>query len=141
MTFAAVDIIRAKRDGQVLSDAQIDWVVDAYTKGVVADEQMAALAMAILLNGMTAAEIARWTAAMIASGERLDLSAVPRPTGGKPPPGGVGNKITLPLTPLVAACGAAVPQLSGRGLGHTGGTLDKLETIAGWQAPMSHAAL
>jgi thymidine phosphorylase len=136
--FAAVDVIRAKRDGHTLSDAQIDWVVDAYTKGVVADEQMSALAMAILLRGMTPAEIARWTAAMIASGERLDLSAVTRPTVDKHSTGGVGDKITLPLTPLVAACGAAVPQLSGRGLGHTGGTLDKLESIPGWRAGLSN---
>jgi thymidine phosphorylase len=138
VTFAAVDIIRTKRDGGTLSDAQIDWVVDAYTKGVVADEQMSALAMAILLRGMTAAEIARWTAAMIASGERLDLSSVRRPTADKHSTGGVGDKITLPLTPLVAACGAAVPQLSGRGLGHTGGTLDKLESIPGWRASLSN---
>ncbi|MET0423151.1 MAG: thymidine phosphorylase [Actinoplanes sp.] len=138
--FAAVDVIRAKRDGHRLSDAQIDWVVDAYTRGVVADEQMSALAMAILLRGMTPAEIARWTAAMIASGERLDLSSVTRPTADKHSTGGVGDKITLPLTPLVAACGAAVPQLSGRGLGHTGGTLDKLESIAGWQASISNEA-
>ncbi|MGK5679275.1 thymidine phosphorylase [Actinoplanes sp. URMC 104] len=136
--FAAVDVIRAKRDGHALSDAQIDWVVDAYTRGVVADEQMSALAMAILLRGMTPAEIARWTAAMIASGERLDLSAVTRPTADKHSTGGVGDKITLPLTPLVAACGAAVPQLSGRGLGHTGGTLDKLESIPGWRATLSN---
>jgi thymidine phosphorylase len=136
--FAAVDVIRAKRDGQALSDAQIDWVVDAYTRGVVADEQMSALAMAVLLRGMTPAEIARWTAAMIASGERLDLSAVSRPTVDKHSTGGVGDKITLPLTPLVAACGAAVPQLSGRGLGHTGGTLDKLESIPGWRATLSN---
>ncbi|MEU8393469.1 thymidine phosphorylase [Micromonospora sp. NPDC048842] len=136
--FAAVDVIRVKRDGGVLSDAQIDWVVDAYTRGVVADEQMSALAMAILLNGMTGPEIARWTAAMIASGERLDLSAVRRPTVDKHSTGGVGDKITLPLTPLVAACGAAVPQLSGRGLGHTGGTLDKLESIPGWRAAVSN---
>ncbi|WP_433315850.1 thymidine phosphorylase [Micromonospora sp. CA-269861] len=136
--FAAVDVIRLKRDGGVLSDAQIDWVVDAYTRGVVADEQMSALAMAILLNGMTGPEIARWTAAMIASGERLDLSAVRRPTVDKHSTGGVGDKITLPLTPLVAACGAAVPQLSGRGLGHTGGTLDKLESIPGWRATVSN---
>ncbi|MFG1603065.1 thymidine phosphorylase [Actinoplanes sp. NPDC049265] len=139
MTFAAVDVIRAKRDGQVLSDAQIDWVVDAYTRGTVADEQMAALAMAILLRGMTPAEIARWTAAMIASGERMDLSGVGRPTADKHSTGGVGDKITLPLTPLVAACGAAVPQLSGRGLGHTGGTLDKLESIPGWRASLTGA--
>ncbi|MFD6757216.1 thymidine phosphorylase [Micromonospora gifhornensis] len=136
--FAAVDVIRVKRDGGVLSDSQIDWVVDAYTRGVVADEQMSALAMAILLNGMTAPEIARWTAAMIASGERLDLSSVARPTVDKHSTGGVGDKITLPLTPLVAACGAAVPQLSGRGLGHTGGTLDKLESIPGWRAALSN---
>ncbi|MGC4819494.1 thymidine phosphorylase [Micromonospora sp. DT63] len=136
--FAAVDVIRVKRDGGVLSDAQIDWVLDAYTRGAVADEQMSALAMAILLNGMTGPEIARWTAAMIASGERLDLSAVRRPTVDKHSTGGVGDKITLPLTPLVAACGAAVPQLSGRGLGHTGGTLDKLESIPGWRASLSN---
>jgi thymidine phosphorylase len=136
--FAAVDVIVAKRDGHVLTDAQIDWVVDAYTRGVVADEQMSALAMAILLRGMTPAEIARWTAAMIASGERLDLSGVGRPTADKHSTGGVGDKITLPLTPLVAACGAAVPQLSGRGLGHTGGTLDKLESIPGWRANLTN---
>ncbi|MEU7926225.1 thymidine phosphorylase [Micromonospora sp. NPDC049107] len=138
MSFAAVDVIRVKRDGGVLSDAQIDWVMDAYTRGIVADEQMSALAMAILLNGMTGPEIARWTAAMIASGERLDLSAVRRPTVDKHSTGGVGDKITLPLTPLVAACGAAVPQLSGRGLGHTGGTLDKLESIPGWRAALTN---
>ncbi|WP_019870814.1 thymidine phosphorylase [Salinispora oceanensis] len=136
--FTAVDVIRAKRDGAVLSDAQVDWVVDAYTRGQVADEQMAALAMAILLNGMTTPEIARWTAAMISSGERLDLSTVARPTVDKHSTGGVGDKITLPLTPLVAACGAAVPQLSGRGLGHTGGTLDKLESIPGWRASLGN---
>jgi thymidine phosphorylase len=135
----AVDVIRAKRDGGILSEAQIDWVVAAYTRGEVADEQMSALAMAILLRGMTPREISRWTAAMIASGERLDLSAVDRPTVDKHSTGGVGDKITLPLTPLVAACGAAVPQLSGRGLGHTGGTLDKLESIPGWRARLSNA--
>jgi thymidine phosphorylase len=137
--YDAVDVIRTKRDGGVLSDGQIDWVIDAYTRGAVAEEQMSALAMAILLRGMTPAEIARWTAAMIASGERLDLSSVPRPTVDKHSTGGVGDKITLPLAPLVAACGAAVPQLSGRGLGHTGGTLDKLESIPGWRAGLSNA--
>jgi thymidine phosphorylase len=136
--FAAVDVIRVKRDGQTLDDAQIDWVVDAYTRGAVADEQMAALAMAILLRGMAPGEIARWTAAMIASGERLDLSDVGRPTVDKHSTGGVGDKITLPLTPLVAACGGAVPQLSGRGLGHTGGTLDKLESIPGFRTRLSN---
>ncbi|RAS68907.1 thymidine phosphorylase [Lentzea atacamensis] len=136
MSFSAVDVIRAKRDGLTLSDAQIDWVIDAYTRGVVADEQMSALAMAIFFNGMTPAETARWTQAMISSGERLSLQ-VSRPTVDKHSTGGVGDKITLPLAPLVAACGAAVPQLSGRGLGHTGGTLDKLESIPGWRAALS----
>jgi thymidine phosphorylase len=137
--FDAVEVIRAKRDGLDLSDAQIDWVLDAYTRGAVAEEQMAALAMAVFLRGLTPAELSRWTAAMIASGERLDLSGVARPTTDKHSTGGVGDKITLPLAPLVAACGAAVPQLSGRGLGHTGGTLDKLEAIPGWRAQVSNA--
>ena len=137
-SFDAVDVIHAKRDGHALSDAQIDWVVDAYTRGAVADEQMSSLAMAILLRGMTLDEIARWTAAMIASGTRMDLSSVSRPTVDKHSTGGVGDKITLPLAPLVAACGAAVPQLSGRGLGHTGGTLDKLESVRGWTATVSN---
>ncbi|MGK8504223.1 thymidine phosphorylase [Nocardia asiatica] len=130
----AVSIITTKRDGGELSDAQIDWVVDGFTRGEVADEQMSALAMAIVWRGMTRRETARWTAAMIASGRRMDLTDLPRPTVDKHSTGGVGDKITLPLAPLVAACGAAVPQLSGRGLGHTGGTLDKLESIPGWQA-------
>ena len=133
----AVEVIVAKRDGGELTDSQIDWVVDAYTRGVVADEQMSALAMAILLNGMTRREISRWTAAMIASGERMDFSSLSRPTADKHSTGGVGDKITLPLAPLVAACGVAVPQLSGRGLGHTGGTLDKLESIPRWRADLS----
>jgi thymidine phosphorylase len=133
-----ISVIRTKRDHGRLSDEQIDWVVDAYTRGAVADEQMSALAMAILLNGMDRAEIARWTAAMIASGERMDFSSLDRPTADKHSTGGVGDKITLPLAPLVAACGAAVPQLSGRGLGHTGGTLDKLESIPGWRASLSN---
>ena len=134
----AVEVITAKRDGGTLSDSQIDWVVDAYTRGDVADEQMSALAMAILLNGMEREEISRWTAAMIASGERMDFSSLSRPTADKHSTGGVGDKITLPLAPLVAACGVAVPQLSGRGLGHTGGTLDKLESIPGWRASLSN---
>ncbi|MGH3516171.1 MAG: thymidine phosphorylase [Haloechinothrix sp.] len=134
--FSAVDVIIAKRDGARLTDEQIDWVVDAYTRGVVAEEQMAALAMAICLRGMDSAETARWTSAMIDSGERLALHAG-RPTVDKHSTGGVGDKITLVLAPLVAACGAAVPQLSGRGLGHTGGTLDKLESIPGWRAELS----
>ncbi|MEU1867257.1 thymidine phosphorylase [Streptomyces gardneri] len=133
-----ISVIRTKRDKGELSPEQIDWVIDAYTRGVVADEQMSALAMAILLNGMNRSEIARWTAAMIASGERMNFDALSRPTADKHSTGGVGDKITLPLAPLVAACGAAVPQLSGRGLGHTGGTLDKLESIPGWRALLSN---
>ncbi|WP_219466832.1 thymidine phosphorylase [Nonomuraea rhizosphaerae] len=133
-----IEVIVAKRDGQELSEAQIAWVIDAYTRGEVADEQMSALAMAILLNGMNRTEIASWTQAMIRSGERMDWSALDRPTADKHSTGGVGDKITLPLAPLVAACGAYVPQLSGRGLGHTGGTLDKLESIPGWKASLSN---
>ncbi|MFD7919196.1 thymidine phosphorylase [Streptomyces sp. NPDC059740] len=134
----AISVIRAKRDAQELTPEQIDWVVDAYTRGEVAHEQMSALAMAIYLNGMSRVEVARWTAAMIASGERMDFAALGVPTADKHSTGGVGDKITLPLAPLVAACGAAVPQLSGRGLGHTGGTLDKLEAIPGWRASLSN---
>lgn len=136
--FAAVDVIKAKRQKQVLSKSQIDWVIDAYTRGAVADEQMAALAMAILLNGMNQEEIVQWTQAMINSGERMDFSDIKVPTVDKHSTGGVGDKITLPLAPLVAACGAAVPQLSGRGLGHTGGTLDKMESIKGWRADLTN---
>ena len=139
--FAAVEIISAKRDKGELSDPQIDWIVDAYTRGVVADEQMSALLMAILLNGMNMREISRWTDAMINSGERMNWSALSRKTADKHSTGGVGDKITLPLAPLVAACGGAVPQLSGRGLGHTGGTLDKLESIPGWRASLSNAEM
>jgi thymidine phosphorylase len=136
-----IDVILTKRDGGRLSVPQIDWVVDAYTRGIVAEEQMSALAMAILLNGMTRTEVAAWTEAMIRSGERMDWSALDRPTTDKHSTGGVGDKITLPLAPTVAACGAAVPQLSGRGLGHTGGTLDKLESIRGWRAALSTAEM
>jgi thymidine phosphorylase len=132
----AVAVIRTKRDGGALSNAQIDWVIDAYTRGAVADEQMAALAMAIFLRGMTRTEISRWTAAMIASGERMDFTHLGA-TADKHSTGGVGDKITLPLVPLVAAYGVRVPQLSGRGLGHTGGTLDKLESIRGWRADVT----
>ncbi len=139
--FDAVDVIVAKRGKHELSDEQIDWVVDAYTRGAVADEQMSALAMAILLNGMNRREVSRWTAAMIASGERMDFSSLSRPTSDKHSTGGVGDKITLPLAPLVAACGVAVPQLSGRGLGHTGGTLDKLESIPGWNCDLTYDAM
>lgn len=141
-TFDAPSVIRTKRDGGVLSDAAIDWVIDGYTHGRVHPEQMSALLMAIFLRGMETGEIARWTAAMIASGDRFDFSDLRR--DGKPlalvdkhSTGGVGDKITIPLVPVVMACGAAVPQAAGRGLGHTGGTLDKLEAIAGFTAEIS----
>ncbi len=133
-----VEIICAKRDRQALTDRDIAWLLDAYVRGEVADEQVSALLMAIVLNGLSARELATWTASMIESGERLDLSSLSRPTVDKHSTGGVGDKVSLILAPLVAACGAAVPQLSGRGLGHTGGTLDKLESIPGWRASLTN---
>ncbi|GAB3397470.1 thymidine phosphorylase [Schumannella luteola] len=136
--FDVVDLIRTKRDKGALTTDQIDWLVDAYTRGYVADEQMSAMTMAIFLNGMQRDEIRDLTLAMIASGERLDFSGLSKATTDKHSTGGVGDKITLPLAPLVAAFGVAVPQLSGRGLGHTGGTLDKLESIPGWRAALSN---
>jgi thymidine phosphorylase len=139
--YEVVELIRTKRDGGRLDDAQVDWVIEAYTRGLVADEQMSALAMAIFFRGLDRAELSRWTQAMINSGERLDFGSISRPTADKHSTGGVGDKITLPLAPLVAACGVAVPQLSGRGLGHTGGTLDKLESIPGWRASLSNAQM
>jgi thymidine phosphorylase len=140
-TFDAVDLIRTKRDGGRLTDEAIDWLIRNYTDGVVTDEQMSAMAMAIFFRGLDGPELSRWTNAMIATGERMDFSGLSRPTVDKHSTGGVGDKITLPLAPLVAACGAAVPQLSGRGLGHTGGTLDKLEAIPGWRASLSNAEM
>lgn len=139
--FSAVDVIAHKRDQQALSPAEIRWVVDAYTKGEVAEEQMSALAMAIYINGMNSQEIFAWTKAMIDSGKTMDFSGIGRQTVDKHSTGGVGDKITLPLAPLVASYGVAVPQLSGRGLGHTGGTLDKLESIPGWRAQLSNAQI
>ena len=136
--FDAVDLIISKREKQELSKEAIDWLIDNYTKGKVADEQMSAMAMAILLNGMNGREIKDLTMAMIASGERLNFESLGAPTTDKHSTGGVGDKITLPLAPLVAVFGVAVPQLSGRGLGHTGGTLDKLESIPGWRANLSN---
>jgi len=136
--FDAVDLIKTKRDGGILSTPQITWLVDAYTRGYVADEQMSAMTMAIFLNGMQPQEIKDLTLAMIATGETLDFSGLSKPTTDKHSTGGVGDKITLPLAPLVASFGVAVPQLSGRGLGHTGGTLDKLESIPGWRAKLSN---
>jgi thymidine phosphorylase len=136
--FDAVDLIKTKRDGGTLSTEQISWLVDAYTRGYVADEQMSAMTMAIFLNGMQPQEIRDLTLAMIATGETLDFSGLSKRTTDKHSTGGVGDKITLPLAPLVASFGVAVPQLSGRGLGHTGGTLDKLESIPGWRAKLSN---
>jgi thymidine phosphorylase len=130
-------LIHAKRDGRGLSEDEVRWLIAAYVRGEVADEQMSALLMAIFFRGLDPGELRVWTAAMIASGERLDLSGVGRPTVDKHSTGGVGDKVSLVLAPLVAACGGAVPQLSGRGLGHTGGTLDKLEAIPGWRAALS----
>ncbi|MGD0055624.1 MAG: thymidine phosphorylase [Acidimicrobiales bacterium] len=137
-TFSAVELITAKRDGFPLSDEAITWLLGAYMRGEVAEEQMSSLLMAIYFNGLAPQELRTWTDQMIASGERLDLSGLSRPTVDKHSTGGVGDKISLILAPLVAACGAAVPQLSGRGLGHTGGTLDKLESIPGWRASLSN---
>jgi len=136
-----IDLIRTKRDGRALADADIDWLIDAYTHGQVADEQMSALLMAIVFRNLDTRELATWTRAMIASGERLDLTGVARPTVDKHSTGGVGDKVSLILCPLVVACGAAVPQLSGRGLGHTGGTLDKLEAITGWSPHLSNTRM
>ncbi len=136
--FDVVDLIRTKRGGGRLTQEEIDWLIDAYTTGTIADEQMSAMAMAVFFRGMDDAELSQWTDAMIASGDRMDFSGLSRPTVDKHSTGGVGDKITLPLAPLVAACGAAVPQLSGRGLGHTGGTLDKMEAIPGWRANLTH---
>src|ERR1700753_2891633 len=138
---AVVDLIHLKRDGGTLSGDEVRWLIDTYTSGEIADEQMSALLMAIFFRGLAPAELREWTAAMIASGERLDLSGVGRPTVDKHSTGGVGDKVSLVLAPLVAACGAAVPQLSGRGLGHTGGTLDKLESIPGWRAALPPAEM
>jgi thymidine phosphorylase len=135
--FDVVDLIRAKRDHGELSPQQIRWMIDAYTRGYIADEQMSAMTMAIFLNGMGREEIRDLTLAMVASGERLDFSGLSKKTTDKHSTGGVGDKITLPLAPLVASFGVAVPQLSGRGLGHTGGTLDKLESIPGWRAKLT----
>jgi thymidine phosphorylase len=139
--FDTVELIRRKRDGGTFTAEQAHWLIASYTRGDIADEQMSALAMAIYFTGMTGPELSAWTAAIVDSGERLDFSRLSRPTADKHSTGGVGDKITLPLAPLVAACGVAVPQLSGRGLGHTGGTLDKLEAVPGWRASLSNAQM
>ncbi len=135
----AIDLILTKREGGRLSDEQIDWFIHSYTGGAVSDEQAAALLMAIVFRGLDAGELARWTAAMIATGSRADWSSLPRPTVDKHSTGGVGDKLSLIVCPLVAACGAAVPQAAGRGLLHTGGTLDKVEAIPGWRSTLSTA--
>jgi len=137
----AVDLIRAKRDGARLAGPDIGWLIDSYTHGAIADEQMSALLMAIYFNGLDADELTAWTDSMISSGEQLDLTGLTAPTADKHSTGGVGDKVSLILAPLVASCGAAVPQLSGRGLGHTGGTLDKLESIPGWRATLSNSEI
>jgi thymidine phosphorylase len=139
----AVDVILAKRDGQALTDDAIRWFIGTYARGdgAIADEQASALLMAIFFRGMDGRELATWTDAMIASGERLDLGGLGRPTVDKHSTGGVGDKTSLILCPLLAAAGAAVPQLSGRGLGHTGGTLDKMEAIPGWRAQLTNDEL
>ncbi len=136
--FDAIDVIRAKRDRHPVPEPQLRWLVDAFTRGYVSDAQMASFAMAVLLNGMSRDETRVLTDAMIASGERMSFAGLGRPTVDKHSTGGVGDKITLPLAPLVASFGVAVPQLSGRGLGHTGGTLNKLESIPGWRAALSN---
>lgn len=139
--FDAVDVIRAKRDGGEVPEPALRWMIDAFTRGYVSEAQMASFAMAIYQRGMVRDEIRVLTDAMINSGERMSFAGLSKPTVDKHSTGGVGDKITLPLAPLVAAFGVAVPQLSGRGLGHTGGTLDKLEAIPGWQAALTNDAL
>jgi pyrimidine-nucleoside phosphorylase len=132
MTYSVVELIEAKRDGRRLDPDQIAWLIDAYTRGVVPDYQMSAMAMAIVWRGLDADELAAWTRAMLESGDVLDFSHIPAAKVDKHSTGGVGDKISIPLAPLVAACGVAVPMMSGRALGHTGGTLDKLESIPGF---------
>jgi len=139
--YEIIDLIRIKCDGGALSEEQIDWLISTFTRGGIADEQMSALAMAVFFRGLTREELSCWTQAMIDSGLRLDFSGLSRPTVDKHSTGGVGDKITLPLIPLVAACGIAVPHLAGRGLGHTGGTIDKLESIPGWRASLTREQL
>jgi pyrimidine-nucleoside phosphorylase len=132
MTFTAVELIELKRDGKPLPADGIEWLISSYTEGAVPDYQMSAMAMAIIFNGLSGEELTAWTSAMIASGETLDFSQVPVPKIDKHSTGGVGDKVSIPLAPLVASCGVAVPMMSGRALGHTGGTLDKLESIPGF---------
>ncbi|MGH8958034.1 MAG: thymidine phosphorylase, partial [Acidimicrobiia bacterium] len=135
----AVDLIQRKRDRLLLTEDEIEWLIRSYTDGTVTDYQMSALAMAVFLNGMSPAELTAWTGAMLHSGEVLDFSDIPQPKVDKHSTGGVGDKISIPLGPMVAACGVVIPMMSGRGLGHTGGTLDKLESIPGFTTALDPA--
>lgn len=132
MSFTAVELIETKRDGGTLSDDAIAWLIAGYTDGRIPDYQMSAMTMAVLVNGLDESELSAWTSEMLDSGELLDFSDIAAPKVDKHSTGGVGDKISIPLAPLVAACGVVVPMISGRGLGHTGGTLDKLESIPGF---------
>ena len=132
MAYTAIELIETKRDGGSLKPEAIEWLIRAYTDGTVTDYQMAAMAMAIFIRGLDAEELAAWTQAMLHSGEVLDLSRITAAKVDKHSTGGVGDKISLPLAPLVASVGVVVPMMSGRGLGHTGGTLDKLESVPGF---------
>ena len=140
-THNAPSIIESKRDGKTLSEEQIKWIIQAYMHGEVSEEQMAALLMAIYLKGMNLEETVNWTLALIDSGETLNWGEHKHLTTDKHSTGGVGDKVTLVLTPLVASLGALVPQISGRGLGHTGGTLDKLESIKGFRSALTSEEL
>ena len=135
----AVELIQRKRDRLLLSEDEIEWLIRSYTDGTVTDYQMSALAMAVFLNGLTSSELTAWTGAMLHSGEVLDFSDIPLPKVDKHSTGGVGDKVSIPLAPMVAACGVAIPMMSGRGLGHTGGTLDKLESIPGFTTALDPA--
>ena len=132
-----VEIIGRKRDGETLTSEELHWVISAYTHGGIPDYQMSALLMAILFQRLDEGELAAWTEAMLHSGDVIDLTHIAAPKGDKHSTGGVGDKVSIPLAPIVAACGLVVPMISGRGLGHTGGTLDKLESIPGFRTALT----
>jgi thymidine phosphorylase len=134
-----VDLIETKRDGGTLTSDEVSWLIAGYTRGTVTDYQMAAMAMAVFIRGLDGAELASWTSAMMHSGDVLDFSHIAAPKVDKHSTGGVGDKVSIPLVPMVAACGVAIPMISGRGLGHTGGTLDKLESIPGFRTQLTRA--